>query len=116
MVFHLLLEEHVIGGGLLQRVSEIARDDDVHHVDLLDIHSVLIEAHVQVILQRRRQFTLDISDLAYLNSSDVVSDRLLTFLGQKLFQLVCTEVVEELLAVIFASLVSANVKSDTDID
>ena len=50
LVFHLLLKEHVVGGGKLQRVSEIARDDDVHYVDLLDIHSVLIEAHVQVIL------------------------------------------------------------------
>ena len=50
LVFHLLLEEHIISGGKLQCISEVTRDDDVHHIDLLDIHSVLIEAGVQVIL------------------------------------------------------------------
>ena len=45
----LLLQEDIEGGGCLQGVSEILGDDYVHHVNQLDIDTVLVEALVQII-------------------------------------------------------------------
>lgn len=45
----LLLQEDIEGGGCLQGVSEILGDDHVHHVNQLDIDTVLVEALVQII-------------------------------------------------------------------
>ena len=75
---------------MLESVPQITRDDHVDHVNLLEIDTIFVEADVKVSLQCGGQLTLDISDLTDFNSSDVVSDGLLTFLGQKLFQLVST--------------------------
>ena len=45
----LLLQEDIEGGGCLQGVSEILGDDHIHHVNQLDIDTVLVEALVQII-------------------------------------------------------------------
>ena len=90
LVLDLLLKEYIICGSELECASEVFGDDDVHDVDLFDVDSVLIEAHVEVVLEGRRQLTLDVPDLADLDSSDVVSDGLLALLSQQLLQLVST--------------------------
>lgn len=112
----MLLKKNVIGSGLLESVPQITRDDHVDHVNLLEIDTIFVEADVKVSLQCGGQLTLDISDLAHLYLSDVVSDCFLALLGQQFLQLVCTQLVQEQLAVSLSSLIITNAECDTDID
>lgn len=48
LLLDLLLEQDVIGSSLLQSVTQILRDDNIDHVDLLEIDTVLVESEVKV--------------------------------------------------------------------
>ena len=96
-------------------MSQVLGNDYVHHVDQLHVDTVLVEAPIQVVHQRSSQLTLDITDLADLDTSDKVPDGLLALLGKKLLQLVGSKVVEKLLAILLAGCVIANMEGDTDV-
>lgn len=97
-------------------MSQVLRNDYVHHIDQLYVDTELVEASIQVVHQRRGQLTLDVTYLADFDPSDVVSDGLLALLSEKLLQLVGAEVVEELFAVLLARGVVANMEGDTDVN
>ena len=96
-------------------MSQVLGDDYVHDIDELDVYTELVEAPIQVVHQRGRQLALDVADLAHLDASDVVPDRLLALLGKQLLQLVGAQVVQELLAILLAGGVVANVEGHTDV-
>ena len=96
-------------------MSQVLGDDYVHDIDELDVYTELVEAPVQVVHQRGGQLALDVADLAHLDASDVVPDRLLALLGKQLLQLVGAQVVQELLAILLAGGVVANVEGHTDV-
>ena len=84
----MLLKKNIICSRLLESISEILGDDYIHHVHLFKVNAVFIEANIQVILQSRRQLTLDVSDFASFNSSDKISDSLFALLSQQFFQFI----------------------------
>jgi hypothetical protein len=88
LVLHLLLKKHIICSSLLQSITQVTGDDHIHHIDLLEVNTILVEADVEVILKSRRQLTLDVSNFANFNSSDKISDRLFALLGQQFLKLV----------------------------
>ena len=99
LILDLLLKKNVIGSGLLESDPQITRDDHVDQVNLLEIDTIFVEADVMVSLQCGGQLTLDISDLTHLYLFDVVSDCFLALMGQQFLQLVCSQLVQEQLAV-----------------
>ncbi len=115
LILDLLLQQHVVCGGRLQRVPQVLRNDHVHDVHELDIDPILVKALVKVVHKRAGQLALDVADLADLDQPDVVADRLLTLLLQELFELVRAKVIEELLAVLLAGRLGADVEGDTDV-
>jgi hypothetical protein len=52
----LVLKEHIECSGLLEAVSKILRNNDVHHVDLFNEDSVFVESAVQFLHHLRSQF------------------------------------------------------------
>lgn len=99
----------------MECVSEVFWNDYVHDVDLLNVDTVLVEAHVEVVLECRSQLALYVPDLADLNPPNIVSDRFLALLGQQLLQLVRAQVVQELLAVVLPRLVCSYVECHADV-
>jgi len=91
----LSLQIHVEGGRLHQSVSQVDGQDDVHHVDLLDHYSVRVELYLQLSHHRSRQLRLDVSHAGNLDLFKEVSDFLVALFGEKLFESVGPEVVEE---------------------
>lgn len=79
----------------------------------MDVYTKLVKPQVQIIHESRSELTLNVSDLVYLDTTDVVSDRLLALLLEQLFQFVGSKVVQEFLAVSLSSFVSSDVESDT---
>ena len=96
-------------------MSQVLGDDYVHDIDELDVYTELVEAPVQVVHQRSSQLALNVADLAHLDASDVVPDRLLALLCKKLLQLVGAEIVQELLAILLAGGVIANMEGHSDV-
>lgn len=84
----MLLKKHVIGGSLLQSVTEINRDDDIYNVYLFKVHTVLVESYIKVTFKSRRQLTLDVPNLTNFDLSDEISDSLFALLREEFFQLV----------------------------
>jgi hypothetical protein len=110
------LKKNVICSCLLESVPQITRNYHVDNVNLLEIDTIFVEADVKVSLKCGGQLTLDISDFADLYLSDVVSNCFLALLGQQFLQFVCTQLVQEQLAVSLSSLIVANAECDTDVD
>ena len=96
-------------------MSQVLGNDYVHDVDELDVYTELVEAPIQVVHQRSSQLALDVTDLAHLDTSDVVPDRLLALLSKELLQLVGAEIVQELLAILLPGGVIANMEGNTDV-
>jgi hypothetical protein len=96
-------------------MSQVLGNDYVHDIDELDVYTELVEAPIQVVHQGSRQLTLDVTDLAHLDASDVVPDRLLALLSKELLQLVGAEIVQELLAILLTGGVIANMEGHTDV-
>ena len=96
-------------------MSQVLGNDYVHDIDELDVYTELVKAPVQVVHQGSRQLALNVTDLAHLDASDVVPDRLLALLSKELLQLVGAQVVQELLAILLAGGVIANMEGHSDV-
>jgi hypothetical protein len=96
-------------------MSEILGDYHIHYVDKLNIDTILIESSVQVVHKSGCELALDITDLADFNAPNIVSDCLLALLSKEFFQLVGSEIIKELLAVLLAGGICADVEGNTDI-
>ena len=79
----------------------------------MDIDTELVEPQIQIIHESRSEFTLNVSDLVYLDTTDVVSDRLFALLLKQFFKLVGSQIVQEFLTISLSSLLSSDVESDT---
>lgn len=88
LILNLLLKQDIVGGSSLKGMSQVLRNDYIHHVDQLYVDTELVEAPIQVVHQRGSQLALDVTDLAHFDTSDVVPDGLLALLSEKLLQLV----------------------------
>lgn len=111
----MLLKQDIICGSSLKGVSQVLGNDYVHDIDELDVYTELVEAPVQIVHQRGSQLALDVTDLAHLDASDVVPDRLLALLGKQLLQLIGAQIVQELLAILLAGGVIANMEGHSDV-
>lgn len=109
----MLLEQHIVSSCCLESISEITGNDDIHNVNKLDIYTKLVEPQVQIIHESRSELTLNVPDLVYLDTTDVVSDRLFTLLLEQFFKFVGSQIVQEFLAVSLSSIISSDVESDT---
>lgn len=116
LIFHLLLKEDIIGSRSLEGMSEIFGNDDIHHIHKLDIDTILVKSAVEIVHQSSSQLTLNVTNLADLNATYVVSNSLFTLLSKELLKFVGSQVVQELLAIILSSFISSNVESHTNIN
>lgn len=115
LILDLVLQKHIISGCLLQSNSQVSGNDNVDHIDLLNVDSQLVEPQVEFPHHLGSEFRLDVSDLAHLDLSDEVSDAFLRFLFQQLLQSVGSQVVKELVAVVLPGIVLSNLESYADI-
>ena len=97
-------------------MSQILGYDHVHHIYELDVNTILIEASIEIVHQSGCQLTFNVTNLADLDATYVVSDSLFALLGKKLFKLVGSQIVKELFAIFLASSIGADVESHTDIN
>ena len=72
----------IIGSGLLECNSEILRNDDIHHINLLNVHAILVETLVKLQLHCLSQFWLQVTNLIDSMLSDEISNTFLCFLFQ----------------------------------
>ncbi len=115
MIFNLLLKKDIISCGGLESMSEIFGDYDVHDIDKFDVDTILIESAIEIIHKSGSQLALNITNLADLNTTNVVSDGLLALLGQEFLEFVCSEIVKELFTVLLPRSISTYVEGNTDI-
>ena len=90
LILDLLLKKDIIGSCCLQGVPQVLGNDHVHHVHLLHVDAILVEAAIEIVHQGCGQLALNVTNLADFDASDVVSDSLLALLGEQLLQLVGT--------------------------
>jgi len=115
--FHLLLEIHIVVGGVRQAHSQVTRDDHVHDVHLLDDHAVRGELNSKVLHQGRGKFSLDISDSVDLNLLQEISDSFVTLFLKQLLESIGSEVINELSNILlFGFWSTPDVEVDSDIN
>ncbi len=115
LILDLLLKQHIVCGGRLKSVSQVLRDYHVHYIDELNVDAVLVESAIQIVHQSGCELTFDVTDLADLDASDIVSDGLLALLGQQLFKFVRTKVIKKLLTVVLPGGIRTYMEGDTNI-
>jgi hypothetical protein len=116
LIFDLLLKEYIIGGSSLEGMSEVLGYDDVHNIDKLDIDAILIESTIEVIHQSSSELALNITNLASLDASNVVTYGLFTLLSEELLELVGSQVVKEFFTILLSGGICTNVEGHTDIN
>jgi hypothetical protein len=77
---NLVLKQHIECGSLLESMSKISWDDNIHHIDFLDVDSVVIKSSVKLLQHLGCQLRFYISDLIDSYRSDKISDAFLRFL------------------------------------
>lgn len=81
---------NIIGSSLFESTSQIFGNYDIHHIDLFNVHPVLIESLVEFHLHGVGQFRSYVSDLVHFMLPHEIPNTFLQFLIKKFFESVCT--------------------------
>jgi hypothetical protein len=49
LIFDLLLKKDIIGSSSLEGMSEIFRNDHIHHIHKLDVDTILVKSSVEIV-------------------------------------------------------------------
>lgn len=116
LVLHLLLEHHIVIGGLAKISSQVGRKQHLHDVDLLYYNAVRSELSLKLFTEAGDNLRLGISNSVDPSASHKVSNSLVDLLGKQLLESIGSEVVEELGSVLLISLFgAADVEVDSDV-